>query len=267
MVALGLLERQGDRYANTPTAATFLSAATPADFRPLLRFWDKLSYPAWSDLAGALGRGRPAQEIFEIDDGLVPIMSAGIEAATASACRVLPGVAGLAPASRVLDIGGGTGSWAIALAEADPELTATVFELPEVAAVAEERLRASGFSSRIDVLAGDLLTRDLPSGYNTFLLANLVHYFAPEINQEVLRKVRAAATPGARLLLADFWTDPTHTQPAPAALMAGEFAIHLRDGDVYSVEEGAAWLGGTGWQFTGHLPLAGPISLVTAEAD
>lgn len=266
MVALGLLERHGDRYANTPVAAAFLSGATPADFRPLLKFWDKLSYPAWTDLAGALGRGRPAHEIFEIDDELVPIMSAGIEAATAGACQALPGVAGLRPASRVLDVGGGTGSWSIALAEADPALTATIFELPEVAAIAEERLSKSGFSSRIDVFAGELLTGELPRGYNAYLLANVVHYFTPETNQAILRKVRAATEPGARLLLADFWTDPTHTQPLPAALMAGEFAIHVNDGDVYSVEEGAAWLSGTGWQLTGHLPLAGPITLVTAEA-
>jgi len=245
MVALGLLDRDGDRYANTAVASAFLSGATPADFRPLLKFWDKLSYPAWTDLAAALGRGRPAQEIFQIDDELVPIMSAGIEAATA---------------------GGGTGSWSIALAEADPALTATVFELPEVAAVAEKRLRTSGYSTRIDVLAGELLTGDVPRGYDAFLLANLVHYFLPETNQAILRKIRAAAEPGARLLIADFWTDPTHTQPLPAALMAGEFAIHVNEGDVYSVEEGGAWLSGTGWQFTGHLPLAGPITLVTAEA-
>jgi len=266
MVALGLLERHGDRYANTPVAAAFLSGATPADFRPLLKFWDKLSYPAWTDLAGALGRARPAQEIFEIDDELVPIMSAGIEAATTGACQALPGVAGLAPASKVLDVGGGTGSWSIALAEADPALTATVFELPEVAAVAETRLRTSSYSTRIDVLAGELLTGELPRGYSAFLMANLVHYFRPETNQAILRKIRAAAEPGARLLIADFWTDPTHTQPLPAALMAGEFAIHINEGDVYSVEEGGAWLSSTGWQFTGHLPLAGPITLVTAEA-
>lgn len=266
MVALGLLERHGDRYANTPVTAAFLSGATGADLRPLLKFWDKLSYPAWSGLAGALGRGRPTHEIFEIDEQLVPIMSAGIEAATAGACRALPAVAGLPPASRVLVIGGGTGSWAIALAEADRTLTATVFELPEVAAVAIERLRATGLSSRIDVLAGDVLSSDLPRGYDTFLLANLVHYFTPDTNRSVLRKLRETTSPGARLLIADFWTDPTHTQPLPAALMAGEFAAHISDGDVYSVDEGAAWLDATGWRFIGHLPLAGPISLVTAEA-
>lgn len=266
MVAIGLLERHGAAYANTPLAAAFLSGATEADMRPLLRFWDKLSYPVWSDLAGALGRGRPAQEIFEIDDELVPIMSAGIEAATAGACRALPAAAGLPTASRVLDIGGGTGSWAIALAAADPGLSATVFELAEVAEVAQERLRTTPFSDRIDVCVGDLLDGQLPRGYDAFLMANVVHYFNPEMNQSILRRIRATTEPGARLLLADFWTDPTHSQPLPAALMAGEFAIHMNDGDVYSVEEATAWLAGTGWRLVSHQPLAGPISLVAAEA-
>jgi hypothetical protein len=143
MVALALLERRGDRYANSPAAATFLSGATPTDLRPLLAFWDRLSYPAWEDLAGALGRGRPVREIFQIDEELVPVMSAGIAAATAAACRALPEAAGLPMASRLLDIGGGTGSWSIALATADPTLTATVFELADVARVAREQVRGS----------------------------------------------------------------------------------------------------------------------------
>lgn len=266
MVALGLLDKHGDHYANTPAAATFLSGTTPADFRPLLVFWDKISYPAWTDLATALGRGRPTRQIFDIDDELVPVMSAGIEAATAGACHALPSAAGLPVGSRVLDIGGGTGSWSAALAHADPTLTATVFELPEVAAVAAQRLRAGGLSARVDVRAGNILTDDVPPGYDAFLVANLAHYFTPETNQAVLRKVRAAAEPGARLLLADFWTDPTHTRPLPAALMAGEFAIHVDDGDVHSADEVATWLDRTGWRRTGHLPLAGPITLITAEA-
>jgi SAM-dependent methyltransferase len=267
MVALRLLERHGAEYANSAIAAAFLSGGSPTDMRPLLKFWDKLSYPAWTDLAGALGRGRPAREIFEIDDDLVPVMSAGIEAATAGACRALPRTAGLPPASRVLDIGGGTGSWAIALADADPRLTATVLELAEVAPVTRERLRSTTLSDRIDVCVADLLNDELPRGYDAFLMANVVHYFTPDTNRAILRRIRAAAEPGAVLLIADFWTDPTHSHPIPAALMAGEFAIHLNDGDVYAADEGAAWLASTGWTFTRHETLAGPISVVIAEAD
>ena len=48
--------------------------------------------------------------------------------------------------------------------------------------------------------------------------------------------------------------------------MAGEFAVHVRDGDVYSVEEVRAWLAETGWRFESHVPLTGPQSLIVATA-
>ena len=58
-----------------------------------------------------------------------------------------------------------------------------------------------------------------------------------------VRRARLAAQPGSALLRdlvhrcwADFWTNPAHTEPPHAELMAGEFAVHLRNGDVYSVE-------------------------------
>jgi hypothetical protein len=46
--------------------------------------------------------------------------------------------------------------------------------------------------------------------------------------------------------------------------MAGEFAAHIVEGDVYSIEEVTAWLAETGWAFVRHQPLAGPQSAVIA---
>jgi sugar phosphate isomerase/epimerase len=114
-------------------------------------------------------------------------------------------------------------------------------------------------------VVGDATAGELPAGYDVFLLANLVHYWSPEQNCDVLARIRRAAAPHAGLLLADFWTDSTHTQPVHAALMAGEFAVHLRDGDIYSTDEATAWLETTGWRVLDHRPLAGPQSLIVAE--
>ena len=49
--------------------------------------------------------------------------------------------------------------------------------------------------------------------------------------------------------------------------MAGEFAVHLENGDVYSVDEVRDWLPDTGWRFVDHRALAGPQSLVVAATD
>jgi SAM-dependent methyltransferase len=265
MVALGLLQRDGDTYRNSEAAAVFLSGRGPADLRPLLRFWDKISYPAWINLAEALARG-PSTEIFDLNEQLQEVASAGIEAILAGPTAVLPRTLDCSGHQRLLDIGGGTGSWSIAMARAYPHLEATVFERSTVAEVARKRIESAGLASRIGVVVGDAMTGALPSGYDLFLLANLIHYWSPDENRALLRRVRSAAEPGSSLLLADFWTDPTHTQPLQAALIAGEFAVQLRNGDVYSVEELRSWLDETGWCFIRHAPLAGPQSLVVAEA-
>lgn len=265
MVALGLLERRGDQYANTPATAAFLAGNSPSDLRPLLRFWGRISYPASMHYAAALASGPPTQ-VFDLDDDQQAIVSAGIEAATSGPANALPGVFDLTDRNRLLDIGGGTGSWSIAATRRYPHLRATVFELPVTADIARRHIANSGQGDQIDVLAGDVLADRLPEGYDAFLAANVAHYWNPADNQRLLDAVRRVAAPGGVLLLADFWTDTTHTEPLHAALMAGEFAVHVQDGDVYSVDEVRSWLTPLGWRFVAHHPLAGPQSVVVAEA-
>ena len=53
--------------------------------------------------------------------------------------------------------------------------------------------------------------------------------------------------------------------PLPA-LMAGEFAVHQPEGDVYSTDECKAWLAETAWKLVESRPLAGPQSVVIGEA-
>jgi SAM-dependent methyltransferase len=265
MVALGLLERDGDFYRNSPVAAAFIAGRSLTDLRPLLRFWDKISYPTWEALAEVLGSG-PRHQVFDLDDAQQAIFYAGIEAALAAPAAALGEVVDFSVHRRLLDVGGGTGSWSIATLTRYPHLRATVYELPVAAEIARARIADAGLADRISVVAGDALSDELPTGHDAVLVANVVHCFSPGDDAILLRRIRAAAPDGGRLLLADFWTDATHTKPPHAALIAGEFAVHVRDGDVYSVDEVRSWLPGTGWRFLTHAPLAGPQSLIIAEA-
>ena len=73
-------------------------------------------------------------------------------------------------------------------------------------------------------------------------------------NLELLRRTRAHVPAGARLLLADFWTDVTHKQPLFAALMAAEFfglqgkAMSIVRGERLAPRE---WVAGRGAQILG----------------
>lgn len=266
MVALEMLERSGDLYRNSATAAQFLTGRTPSDLRPFLKFWNRVSYPTWNTLGQALAEGKPPKQVFELDDELQEIVSSGIEAVLAGPAHALPRVVDLSARRSLLDLGGGTGSWSIAVARACPQLEFTVLDLPVVAELATARIANAGLADRGRAVACDVVNDALPTGHDTFLVANLVHYWDPDENQTLFSRLRAVAPEDGQLLLADFWTDATHTQPVHAALMAGEFAVHVDHGDVYSVDEVRDWLTATGWTFDRHVPLAGPQSLIVAEA-
>jgi hypothetical protein len=225
----------------------------------------EVSYPAWVDLATALARG-PQKENLESDAEVLALASAGIEAILAGPTAAFPRAFDFSARRRLLDIGGGTGSWSIAAVRAYRHLAATVVEMPIVADVARKRIAATEVAARVAVVTADAMRDPLPQGNDVFLLANILHYWAPEENIALLRRVRNAAEHEAALLRVDFWTDPTHTQPIQEALMAGEFAVHLRHGDVYSLDEIKQWLEPTGWRFVRHVELAGPQSLIVAQA-
>lgn len=119
--------------------------------------------------------------------------------------------------------------------------------------------------SRIQIIAGDFFTTPIPAGHDAIIVANVIHLLSPERNLELLRRIRESVSDESRLLLVDLWTDPTHTEPLFAALMAGAFLLRSGEGDVYSEEEVRGWLETTGWKQLERTPLAGPASLIVAE--
>jgi hypothetical protein len=153
----------------------------------------------------------------------------------------------------------------VALLRRHPHLHSTLLDLPG-AAVARRHLAEEPEGTRVEVVAGDFLRDPLPAGHDAIVLANVVHVFSPEHNRALFRRARTAATPEARLLIVDFLTDPMHTDPAFAALAAGEFLLIAGEGDVFSAEEPREGLGETGWRPLEHQPLGGPTSLLVAEA-
>jgi SAM-dependent methyltransferase len=266
MVSLGLIERHGESYQNGEPAAAFLSGKPGPDLRPMLRFWDQLSYPLWQSLANAVRTGTGQTQFGKFDERQQEIFSAGVEAFTGPGAAALLANYDFGQHRRVLDVAGGTGSFLVAVLKRYANLTATLFELPGPCAVARRRLASLPEGSRIQLVEGDVFKDALPPGHDALIVANTVHVFSAPHNIELLRKMRAAVQPGARLLLIDLWTDPTHTQPGPAALISGEFLLISGEGQVYSEQEADAWLGQTGWKKIKTTPLAGPVGLIVAEA-
>jgi SAM-dependent methyltransferase len=265
MVALGFVERQGERYQNGPIAETFLSSRSTTDLRLLLRYFNRLVYPTWTKLEEAVRTGQTPSQQFKFTEEDQRLFSEGVEAFSAGQAHALAANYDFSRHRSVLDLGGGTGSFLIAVLSQNSGLEGTLFELPGVAAIARQRLVGSRFAGRIRVEEGDFFKAPIPGGHDAIIVANVIHVLSPERNVELLRRIREFVSDGSRLLLVDLWTDPTHTQPLFAALMAGTFLLRSGEGNVYSEEEARGWLQATGWRPLERKPLAGPASLIVAE--
>jgi len=266
MVALGLVERHGDQYQNGPVAAAFLSGQGPADLRPLLRFWNRISYQSWGQLEAAIRSGQAPTRHGSFSAEDQRIFSEGLEAFTAGPAEALAAGYAFGTHHRILDLGGGTGSFLLRVLRRHAGLQGTLFELSGAAAVARQRLGREPEGARVEVVEGDFFTDPIPTGHDAIIVANIVHLFLPEQNRDLLKHTRASVTAGARLLIVDLLTDPTHTQPVEAALAAGEYLVIAGHGDVYSDAEVRGWLQETSWRPVETKPLAGPTSLLVAEA-
>ena len=100
----------------------------------------------------------------------------------------------------VVDVGGGDGSFLIALLKANPEMKGVLFDLPHVAEKAKQRIIEAGLSSRCEVVGGDVFTAVPPNG-DAYVLSRVVNSFENERAVEILKTCRQAMRAKSKLLL------------------------------------------------------------------
>lgn len=260
MADAGLLVRDGDRFRNAPDAEAFLAGRGPFDLRPIARYWDTVSYPMWTDAATAFRTRQGVRP--ELTDEQTEAYESAVALVTAETAVDLARTYDFSGHRRVLDAGGGFGTFVRPILERYPNIGATVVDLPEVAAVAAQDAAAGAFATRLTAVGADLFADPIPGEHDAILVANVVHLFPPERIVDLLRRLREAVTPDGRLLLVDWWR--TDVAPHPSARFgAGEFLL-ISGGDLYQVDEMMRWLGEAGWQFLRLQPLSPPSGVIVA---
>jgi demethylspheroidene O-methyltransferase len=113
-------------------------------------------------------------------------------------------------ACRWLDVGGGDGSFAIALARHYPKISITVTDLPPVAELARRKIAAAGLANRIDVVPGDFLSDALPGGQDIISLIRILHDHDDAPVQRLLLSVKQALAANGRVVIAEPMASGSH---------------------------------------------------------
>jgi SAM-dependent methyltransferase len=194
----------------------------------------------WSDLTRIVretGRAeRKEAGLFEDPQELEAFIGAmhvvGSMMADRVAARVDPG-----SARRLLDVGGGSGTYTIAFLKTSPELTATIFDRPPVVEMARRRLEDEELLGRVELVGGDFYQDEFPPGHDLVWLSAIIHQNSPEQNLDLYRKIHRAMTPGGRLVIRDHVMSEDRTEPESGALFAINMLVGTPGGGTYTFEE------------------------------
>ncbi len=242
LCAIGLLEKKDNKFSNTPETARFLVQGKPeymAGLMHTVHLWD-----TWSTLTPAVRQGtsvgRPP-----VNERGEKWLTAFIAAMHDRARKQAPAVAALlelSGVSRVLDVGGGSGAFAMAIARARAGITATVFDLPNVVSLTQKYVEQEGLADKVQTVAGDYLVDDLGSGFDLVFLSAIIHSNSVEENRKLIRKCAQALNPNGQVIVQDFIMDADRTSPAHGALFALNMLVGTEAGDTFTESEVREWM-------------------------
>lgn len=244
-LALDLLTSDGHLYSNSLAAQHFLVSTSHSYIGDYyLRQLSAVLYDRMH-LVRALLRGEPAEALSyattlatpQVTEEFIRGQHGGSLAPAYRLARTLD----LSRYTRFLDLGGGSGAFAIEAVKRYPGLSAVVFDLPQLIVVTEKIIQESGLEKRITCAGGDLLTDSWPCGADLILLSYIVSCYEPETLRALLKRCFAYLPSGGGLLIHDFALYADRSAPRNTALfLFGELTVSAQ-AQSYTVEElGAA---------------------------
>ncbi len=224
LAGLGLVEVEDGKYGNSPAAESFLVKGAKYDFGDYLRLQvGQQMYGLLDQIDDALQNKLPEEatasyaEWFS-DPEEARLYSASQHAGSLGPARQLARKIDLSGAKNLLDVGGGTGAFAITLCRAFPDLTATIVDFPNVAALGRDYVAKAGLSERISYVEGNCLDVDWPGDQDVVLMSYLFSGVPGEVHDNLLARARDHLRPGGRFLLHDFVVREDRSGPKLAAL-------------------------------------------------
>ncbi len=260
-VGIGLLEAQDGRYHNSPAAQQFLVSTSPRYMGRTISYSGDI-FDTWGKLEQALATGKPALApdayLGQGQDRTRAFVHAMHERALGIA-RVLVDLVDLGGRRRLLDVGGGAGTYSILFTGRHAGLTAEVLELAGVAAVAREIVADAGAAERVSVRDGDYHASDFGSGFDAVLMSGMFHRETEAGCRTLIDKARGCLEPGGLLVVSDIFTDAGGTSPPFAALFGVNMMLTAPDGGVHADADVMRWLGDAGFARTRAVASPPPV--------
>ncbi len=211
--AMGLVERDGSLYKNSEVAATYLVPGAPLYQGDIIAHSDAVRL-FWDGLEEEICLEVPTEDDAESHRSFIMGMN---NITLAGRGRIFSENIDLEGRRRLLDVGGGPGTYSILACRKYPRLEAVVFDLPETIAIARQVVAEQRFTDRIYFCEGDWEKDAFGQGFDVVLLSNVMHGEGGLAEMKLGKSIKAMEG-GGLLVIQEFLLNNDKTGPLTAAL-------------------------------------------------
>lgn len=167
-----------------------------------------------------------------------------------------------ADARTIVDVGGSEGTFLAAVLGAAPSARGVLFDLPEVIAAAPAL--PSDIEARVERRSGSFFDA-VPSGGDVYLLKHILHDWPDDACVRILRDIRRAMAPNARVVVAEMLIDPN--DPTSAAPLLDLNMLAVAGGQERTEKEYAALFERAGLRLVSVTRTTSPVSVLEGRAE
>lgn len=270
LVALGMLQRKGRRYANTPETNLFLDRNKPSYAGGMLEMCNERLYKFWGALTEGLRTGVPQNEVKEGGNFFAalyadPVRLEGfLKAMTGLSFGAARAIAKRFPWKQYntfVDVGCAQGGVPVQVALAHPHLSGRGMDLPVVQPIFESYVREQGLERRLQFHPADFFTAPLPQA-DVIIMGHILHDWDLAEKRMLLKKAYEALPKGGALIVHETLIDDDRKTNALGLLMSLNMLIETPGGFDYTGKDCRGWMKEAGFRKSYVEPLAGPDSMV-----
>lgn len=267
LVVAGLLTVDNERYANTTEASQFLVQGQPNYMGHMhaqwTRFWSGILKTAQSIQTGT---AQDMVDFASLTHVQAETFFRQLHPGSLSAGLDLANRFDLSSAQRLLDVGGGSGGFAIGVTEALPHLRATVVDLPSVTALTQKFVDEAGANHRVDVRTADIVQTPLTGSYDVAVLRFFIQVLTPDQARSALRHISQVVAPGGSIyIIGNAILDNSRLSPLPAVTFNLYLVNALDSGQAYTEKEHREWLAEAGLVDVERVVLPDGLSVISAR--
>jgi len=267
-VALGFLRKAGEGYENSDVAQAYLIEGQPGYLGDFVKLAGIYGFAKWTRFDESIKNDAPIEDLdedYRRNEERMQYFTRAMHNNAKGTARFITSLPLLASRSHLLDIGGGSGVYCIALTESFPELHATLLDFPPVCKVAREYIKQSNAKNRIKIVEGDALQVQISDLGDIVLVSQVLHGMSESQCKALLTRCYNWTNSGGAIIVHEFLLDDDEVSPLYSTLFALNMLITTKEGDSYTKGEVSNWLEQAGYCDLSVLETPGPSNLLVGH--